>query len=316
MQLRHIVVPLDGSRLAEAALLMASRIAGGARATLTLLHVLEEHPPASVHGQRHLGSAADAGRYLSSLRDGMHAAGHEVLTHVHENTVRDVARSLADHAAELRADLIVMTTHGSGGMRRLVFGSIAQQVIASTACPVLFLPCESSEAQCSPDTRHVFVPLDGDPLHECAVGLAVALAAALDATVHLMTVVPNVADLAGSRSAVARFMPGAAATALDLEAAAAAAYLAAVREACIPRAAGSDPACDAAPDIVDLVERGDPARVIQRVVERADHAMLVMATHRKVGAAAFWSASVAPRVAAEAACPVAMLSVPSPSAAP
>lgn len=308
MQLRHIVVPLDGSHLAEAALPMARRIAAGARAHLTLLHVLEERPPASVHGQRHLGSAADAEQYLSSLRDGMHAAGLDVFTHVHENTVRDVAQSLSDHAAELHADLIVMTTHGTGGMRRLVFGSIAQQVIASAVCPVLFLPCESSDKQCSPDTRHVFVPLDGDPRHECAVPLAVALATALDAAVRLLTVVPNVADLAGSRSAVARFMPGATATALDLEADAAAAYLASVRNACIPHSAGPDAGASAAPD---LVERGDPARVIRHVAEHADPAMLVMATHRRVGAAAFWNASVAPRVAAEASCPVAMVSVPS-----
>ncbi|MCA9284041.1 MAG: universal stress protein [Phycisphaerales bacterium] len=302
MRIRNIVVPLDGSRLAEAAIPYATRLAEDGDATLTLVHVLEQRPPASVHGERHLANPAEASLYLDALRTSLGCTALEIRTHVHENAVRDVARSLSEHAIEFHADLIVMTTHGSGGMKRWVFGSIAQQVIARSSCPVLFVPCDPAPRSVAPDVRHVVVPLDGDPSHEQAIPLACALANVFGSAVQLLTVVPTIADLGGSRSAVARMLPGTATTELDLEAEAAVEYLKSVRAARCDMLApiGANP---------DLVERGDPAKVITRLAERTDRALVVMATHRKVGAAAFWAGSVAPRVAADVQCPVALVSM-------
>jgi len=57
---RHLLVPLDGSPLAESALPAAVRIAGMFGAEVTLLHVLEVRPPSTVHGAKHLADAGAA----------------------------------------------------------------------------------------------------------------------------------------------------------------------------------------------------------------------------------------------------------------
>ena len=63
-----------------------------------------------------------------------------VKTHVHKQPTTDVARSIVEHASlEMHADLIVTCTHGNGGVGRLLFGSIAQRVVAQGQLPVLLV---------------------------------------------------------------------------------------------------------------------------------------------------------------------------------
>ena len=124
-----IIVPLDGSPLAEAALPPAVALAARLGARVTLLHVLEADAPATVHGAPHLVSATAADLYLHTVAERWGGRGCELLTHVHPNLAHDVARGIADHTAELGADLIALCTHGSGGVRGFLFGSIAQQVL-------------------------------------------------------------------------------------------------------------------------------------------------------------------------------------------
>ncbi|MEZ4620068.1 MAG: universal stress protein [Caldilineaceae bacterium] len=64
--IQHILVPLDGSRLAEAALPVAMGLAAQLRTRVTLLHIIEQNAPASVHGEPHLTTAAAAHTYLTA----------------------------------------------------------------------------------------------------------------------------------------------------------------------------------------------------------------------------------------------------------
>ena len=57
---KHLLVPLDGSRLSESALPAAAQIAARMGADLTLVHIVEKHAPAEVHSDRHLVSAEEA----------------------------------------------------------------------------------------------------------------------------------------------------------------------------------------------------------------------------------------------------------------
>ena len=66
---RHLLVPLDGSRLAESALPAAGELAHRLGASVTLLHVLEPTAPPTVHGDRHLRSPAEAEGYLAGAVD-------------------------------------------------------------------------------------------------------------------------------------------------------------------------------------------------------------------------------------------------------
>jgi len=296
---------LDGSSLAESAIPVACRIAQGADTAITLLHVLEQRPPATVHGERHLADAAGAANYLNTLAARIGVPGMRVTTHVHDNAVADVARSLAEHATEFQASLVVMTAHGRGGLKRWVYGSIAQQVVAANPCPLLVVPCTQGVAHEPMHPRHVIVPLDGDAAHEAALPLARDLAAAYAAPIHLLTVVPTWTQVGGLRAAVARISPVALAAALDLETDAAGEYLRSVRTTWLAPAGTGD-------NNPDLVERGDPVTMILSMAKRLEPALVVMATHRKVGVASFWSGSVAPRVAARLECPVAMVSIADP----
>src|SRR5208337_3452075 len=161
----HILVPLDGSRLAESALTSAVWLARKMDAQLTLIHIIEKNAPSEVHSDRHLVTPEEATTYLQEVSRRPALSGLRVETHVHTVEVGDVARSIAEHSAELAPDLVVMCTHGKGGTRRLLFGDIAQQVISLGTTPVLMVR-PSKEARAAPaegNFRTILAPTDGDP---------------------------------------------------------------------------------------------------------------------------------------------------------
>jgi len=66
--LKHLLLPLDGSALAEAALPVAGYLAGVLNAKITLIHVIEKNAAAFIHGERHLTAHAEAEAYLEQIR--------------------------------------------------------------------------------------------------------------------------------------------------------------------------------------------------------------------------------------------------------
>jgi nucleotide-binding universal stress UspA family protein len=96
---RHLLVPLDGSKLAEAVLPPVRELARRFGARVTLLHVLERGAPRTVHGQSHLVDEAEATAYLTGVAKELAAAGLQVDAHVHPNLERDVVGSLVAHCA-------------------------------------------------------------------------------------------------------------------------------------------------------------------------------------------------------------------------
>ena len=295
---KHLLVPLDGSRLSESAIPAAAQIAARMGAELTLVHIVEKHAPAEVHSDRHLVSAEEATSYLAEVARRPNLFGLHVHTHVHTAEVSDVAASITEHAAELTPDLVVMSTHGKGGARRLIFGAIAQQVLSRGETPVLLVrPSEEAASGASgpADTwRAILAPLDGDPAHEKSLPVATELAAAFACRVHLLMVVPTLGELAGSQAAAGMLLPGATRIKLEMESAAAGDYLAAKAEE-LERAgvkAGSE------------ASRGDPARAIVRAARRLDVNIVVMGSHGRAGTVAFWEGSVAARVVSRTRVPV------------
>ena len=177
---KHILVPLDGSRLAESALAMAASLARKFDASLTLIHVIEKDAPSEIHSERHLVSAGEASAYLDEVSNLSMLAGVRVSTHVHASQVIDVADSVTEHSAELAPDLIVMSRHGRGGARRLLFGTIAQQIISRGRTPVLVVrPSTDVRGESSSaDWRIILAPIDGDPSHEKGLPVAIDMALA------------------------------------------------------------------------------------------------------------------------------------------
>jgi nucleotide-binding universal stress UspA family protein len=282
----HLLVPLDGSGLAEAALPPAAALAQALGASVTLLHVIERHAPQAVHGERHLTDAAEAQAYLDAVAARAFPPGVRVERHVHADEVGDVARSVVEHSGELRPDLIVLCTHGRGGLRQMVLGSIAQRVVALGTTPVLLVrPAEDGSPRpfaC----RRLLVPLDGVSDHEQGLCIAQGLAKACGAALHLVTIVPTPGTLSGEQAAVAQLLPHTAAAILDEAEDGSAAYL----RRCVERAQAGGLTLTAE------VRRGDPAPAIVAAAEQAGADLIVLGTHGRAGLDAFWSGSVAPKL--------------------
>jgi nucleotide-binding universal stress UspA family protein len=299
----HLLVPLDGSRLAEAALPAATALAEHLGARVTLLHVMERHAPATVHGERHLTRAGEADAYLNGVASRFADAGVPVEGHVHPNEEGDVAASVAEHAAEFGADLVVLCTHGRGGPREWLFGSLAQQVVRRAIAPVLLVR-PGPDGNAPPFApRAVLVALDGTAEGELALSAALALARALGATVRLVVVVATLATVAGDRAATARLSPAATTAALDLEQEAAQGYLERLRGSLIHQGQSLTDQGPAQPQAAGVpievqVGRGDAVQVVTELATRATGDLLAVATHGHAGFDALWSGSVGSKVVA------------------
>ena len=295
---KHLLVPLDGSSLAEAVLPAVRYLAQTLPARVTLLHVMEQSPPEEVHGEPHITEPEEAEHYLA----GVAASFPPEVTldyHVHRDPERDVGQALVAHAAELAVDLVIMCVHGRGAVRTMLFGAIAQQVIALGDTPVLLVNPGTAKHPPPFACRRLIVPLDGDVEHEQGLAVAIGLAQTCDAELHLLMVVPTVNTLASERLATARLLPAAAAALLDLSEQDAADYL----QHHVEHLAGQGATVSA------LVRRGDPATVIVRFARQAQADLIVLGTHGKSHLDAFWSGSTTPKVSARTRLPLLLVPV-------
>lgn len=292
--LARLLVPLDGSSLAETVLPAVQRLAALFHSHVTLLHILEQNPPATIHGDRHLTDAAGASAYLEDVAARLRVAGVDVETHAHTAREGDVARSIVAHADEGQVDCTVLCTHGGGGLRGFLFGRIAQQVLRHGRRPVLLIPPPAEGQPPSFALRRLLAPLDGSHAHEPALPLATDLACAAGAQLHLVLVAPTLGTLAGPRAVSGMFLPTTMRALLDMAEEGAMDYLERAMRHCT----------DAGLTVSAEVARGDPVTVVREVAERLDADLIVMATHGRAGLDAWLSGSVAPRVAGRVARPV------------
>lgn len=293
----RFLVPLDGSHLAEAVLRLVEHLAVASDATVVLLHVLERGAPAAVHGDRHLTTATDAKTYLREVAERLLHQGIAAEYHAHEAPEGDVARSIAAHAEEERADLIVLCTHGRGRMRDRIFGSIAQQVLQRGTTPVLLVRPAGDGSAPAFAPRRVLVPLDGTAAAETALPTARELSHALNTTMHLVMVVATPETIRGDRVATAVLLPASTRAALDLEERAAAEYLEGLAETL--RAPGRP--------VTTEVRRGEAARALADEAVEPGVGLVVVATHGRAGLQATWAGSVTARLLSRTRAPILLL---------
>ena len=296
---KHMLVPLDGSSLAESALPVAALLAEKTGAKVTLLHVVEKAAPPEVHGQPHLRSAEEANRYLNQVSQKWFPKGGAVDCHVHTGETSDVAASIDGHRGELAHDLIVMCTHGRGRALHLILGSMAQKIIAMGPIPVLITHPEEKGENQSFSCGSILVPLDTDSDHARAVPVAKELARACGATLHLATVVPHFTTLSGPMVAPSRFLPGTTSRMLELQVQSAEEYLQAQRDALQRQGVAA----------AFHVLRGQPAEVIVDFAGQMSAAFIVLATHGRSGMDAFWEGSVAHRICSRSTIPLLLIPV-------
>ena len=287
---KHLLVPLDGSSLAESVLPVAACLAETLHTEVTLLHVIERDAPTEVHGARHLHTPDEAQVYLAVIRDRAFAADRVVHTHVHTVEVKDVARSIVDHTGEFAADVIVMCAHGESGLRRRLFGSNAQQVVALGRTPVVFVPAHIAPFAC----HRILVPLDGEADHEQGLRAAAWLAAASQAALHLLLVIPTRDKLKGEQAATGKLLPHTMTALLHMSQDSAEEYLRDHLQALRERGLAA----------TAEIARGDEVAAILGAVHRTEINLIALGTHAKTGFDAFWSGSLTPQLLERTAVPV------------
>jgi nucleotide-binding universal stress UspA family protein len=294
----HLLVPLDGSPLAESVLPTAAALADKLHSEVTLLHVIERGAPAAIHGKPHLTKSADAEAYLEGAARQLPETV-SVVRHVHDVQEPDVAGSIVQHVAEMGIDLVVLCTHGRGHLRHKLFGGIAQRVAGLGGVPILLVPPGESAAAPAFECHTMLVGLDGDAAHEQGLEPAASLATACHASVHLLAVVPTLGTLKGEHAATGQMLPGTTAALLELDENRALAYV-------------TDQVAKLATrrlSVTAEVRRGDPVATILETAQRIGADVIVLGTHGRSGLDAFWSASVAPRIAQRARVPLLLVPV-------
>lgn len=158
MGLTRILVPLDGSVLAEAAITKAIELADPATTTLILLRVAESHVPGYAPYAMDSEARVEAERYLAHVEERL--KGAPVARVTRSVWFGHAAAGIVEAARLMSVDLIVLSTHGRSGLGRLVLGSVAEAVLRGTHVPVLVVrdataPLWAAEGESARPTKEV-----------------------------------------------------------------------------------------------------------------------------------------------------------------
>lgn len=297
---RQILVPLDGSLLAETVLPHAALLARATDSHLTLLQTLLAPaliapmvgvlPPAFVTAQFLEADPQVAQNYLTPVAQRLEAAGLVVRTLVVEG---DPATTMVAWAAQDPPQRrIAIATHGRSGLSRWVFGSVAEKVIQAAPCPILLVRAErDAQIQQLPARPYhrIVVPLDGSALAERALNQAGPLALAAQASLLLVTVVSPGDDPIASVEGLPQSAEARRQGVEQLEH-----YLQTVAERL--RSMGVT--------VETRIAYGQPAEGILHCSAEADGDLIVIASHGRSGLQRFWLGSVALKVVQSAQRPV------------
>src|SRR5437879_3275621 len=173
-----LVVPLDGSELAERALPYAVRLAAERGGRLVLVRAALGPPPSGLdwEGQQ-LAVMEEASEYLSRVAE-------KVATRVPVTTAPlygHAADAILSAAEQFNADSIVMATHGRTGLAHLLQGSVAEAVLTRSHLPVFVVYARPGEAAAPPfdsASARIMVPLDGSAFAETALTAALEIVGA------------------------------------------------------------------------------------------------------------------------------------------
>jgi nucleotide-binding universal stress UspA family protein len=146
---RRVLVPLDGSLVAEGIIPFIIEIAGPLDMQVVLLRVLISAPPMAVEGTRQVviedleKRRAEAEEYLAATAAALRDKGVRAAMDVRRG---EPVAEILQGAREAEADLIAMTTHGRTGLGRLLFGSIAEAVLRQAEIPVFLMRLANDQA--------------------------------------------------------------------------------------------------------------------------------------------------------------------------
>ncbi|MGZ8496449.1 MAG: universal stress protein [Candidatus Binatia bacterium] len=279
---KKILVPLDGSKLAEQVLPYARSLAGAYGAAVTLLRVSD--PDARLP----FSASQSASDYLNYTAASLQPLSVESL-----EKIGKPAEVIVDSAAAGSNCLIAMATHGVTGPRRWFLGSVASKVVQSAANPILLIrPMEEGLPPATITLKRVAVPLDGSGLAEKVLPHVASLARKLKLEVQLVRAYALPPDAYLVADGVIDQGP--------------AQYRRSMHEECEKyldgkvaglRADGVDP-------VTATVIEGDAANEIVELAAGSPQSLIAMSTHGRSGVGRWVLGSVAEKVVQHSRAPV------------
>mgnify|MGYP006280426543 CR=1 FL=1 len=294
MNIKHILVPTDFSPCSRHALDWAVSLAGRTEAHLRLLHILADYDPEWY-------SEADPEPQVTALRQEIEQDAEEELkammpdraaTGVESDIAleRDlnVASAIVDHADACDTDLVVIGTHGRGGLSHVLLGSVAEQVVRRARRPVLTVGKDAPEPH---KIERILAPIDFSRHSRKALRTAKELAALYDARLDLLFVaeermVPVFSDTG---------IPSVNVLKMDPEI---------VKDSSEALAQLNEDVGGPEVEVQGHVAHGDVAPRITEFADTHDTDMIVIATRGLTGLDHFLIGSVTERVVRKAPCPV------------
>ena len=282
---RQILVPLDGSPLAEQALPYARLFARVESAPVHLLACLPKHGPRNDARELH----RLAHTYLEQTAAELARDGLEV-----QITVTDgaAASEIANAADALADTLLVMSTHGRSGLRRMTLGSVTDRVLRLVASPMLVVRPQGEEPAKDARIASALIALDESRFAEAALPHAQHLAAALGLETLLLL---EVLDAQTEYYLHSEAFAGAARDLAEAIEGQGEEYLATVAESL--RKAGTR-------GVATRIIHGTPAPAIVDALEQLADGIVIMTSHGRSGFGRWILGSVAERVVRESSRPV------------
>jgi nucleotide-binding universal stress UspA family protein len=183
----NVLLPFDGSEGAAEVLHHASEIAHWADATIHLLYVADTTRDSVTVVEDHTVDVLEqqGEEILEEAKKTLQTLGNAYETDVVQG---NPAPTIVEYAERYDQDLVVMPTHGREGISRYHIGSVAEKVVRLSSVPVLTVRMRPDEQLTFP-YENILIPTDGSTAATHAAASLVEFAAALDATVHVLSVV-------------------------------------------------------------------------------------------------------------------------------
>ncbi|HEY5639442.1 MAG TPA: universal stress protein [Dehalococcoidia bacterium] len=199
---KKILVPLDGSKIAEAVIPFASEIATRSRAELLFVTAVQQVGvwDAALSLQVLKREAEVAADYLATVERDLSGEGQKVATQVLDG---DAAEAVLAAVEEAGADLIAISTHGRSGVSRWLFGSVATHILERAAVPLLVLRPKEGEDRGAPGpvVKKILVPLDGSEVAKSILPVIEEFAKTMGASLVLYHSVAPLSAYPGFESA-------------------------------------------------------------------------------------------------------------------
>jgi nucleotide-binding universal stress UspA family protein len=300
IEIRRILCPIDFSDHSRRALDHAVAIARWYESTVTALYIFSPAPvstfgPDTVTLEPIVLTAADRDQLLAEVKAFAGTESTSGLTI--EAMIREgiAAAEILEQAATMKADLLVIGTHGRSGFERFMLGSVAEKVLRKASCPVMIVPIALAGAVPAGPVlyKRVLCPVDFSESSLKALTHAVSLAQEADGQVTVLHVVAHEIESTADRASVAY---DAGTTLRD--------FLKARDEDLRRRL---QDIVDGAPEfcrVESLVTQGKPWREVLRVAAEQQSDLIVMGVQGRGAADLLFFGSTTQHVVREAGCPV------------